>query len=139
MNWKSLKWLLSSSLLFTACSFSYHREVPSQPKLKIGSADESTGYIFVTKPEDYVFSYAREPQSKTKFGVAVTTREQQTSENDLIIPSAFIIDCSTEIGNFNLMKIQPAKEIREWGIEEVNDQVKIFCDGHKKSFEHSHW
>ena len=142
MNWKSLKLLLSSSLLMTACSSSYTREVPMQAYLEdveIGASSETTGYIYITKPKDYVFSYARDPNSKTKFGIAVTSREQQTSENDLIIPSAFIFNCSTDKGMANLMKIQPAKEIQKWGTKEVSEQMRIFCYAHKKFFEHSHW
>ena len=142
MNWKSLKLLLSSSLLMTACSSSYTREVPMQAYLEdveIGASSETTGYIYITKPKDYVFSYARDPNSKTKFGIAVTSREQLTSGNDLMIPSVFLFDCSTGKGNGNLMKIRPAAEIQEWATKDITEQVMIFCSAHKDSFKHSHW
>ena len=84
--------------------------------VEIGASSETTGYIYVTKPKDYIFSYARDSNSKTKFGIAVTSREQQTSpKNGLIIPSAFMFDCSAGKGMASLMKIQPAKKIQEWG------------------------
>ena len=142
MNWNLLKLLLSSSLLITACSSSHTREVSMQAELKdleLGVPSETTGYIFVTKPKDYVFSYAREENSKTKFGVAVTSPDQQTSENGLVIPTALIYDCSTGKGTFNLMKIQPANEVQEWVNKEVNEQIMIFCYAHKNVFKHSHW
>jgi len=143
MNWKLLNLLLSSSLLITACSSSHTREVPTQTELEdveIGASSETTGYIYVTKPKDYIFSYARDSNSKTKFGIAVTSREQQTSpKNGLMIPSAFMFDCSTQKGMANLMKIQPAKEIQEWGTKEISEQMMIFCSAHKKFFKHSHW
>ena len=107
--------------------------------LELGVPSETTGYIFVTKPKDYVFSYAREENSKTKFGVAVTSPDQQTSENGLVIPTALIYDCSTGKGTFNLMKIQPANEVQEWVNKEVNEQIMIFCYAHKNVFKHSHW
>ena len=142
MNRKLLKLLLSSSLLITAGSSIHAQEVSKQVKLRnleIGAASETTGYIFITKPKDYVFSYAREENSKTKFGIAVTSREQQTSGNDLIIPSVFLFDCSTGKGNGNLMKIQPAAELREWATKDITEQIIIFCSAHKDSFKHSHW
>ena len=142
MKWKSLKLLLSSSLLMTACSSSYTREVPMQAYLEdveIGASSETTGYIYITKPKDYVFSYARDPNSKTKFGIAVTSREQLTSGNDLMIPSVFLFDCSTGKGNGNLMKIQPTTEIQEWATKDITEQVMIFCSAHKDTFKHSHW
>ena len=142
MKWKSLKLLLSSSLLMTACSSSYTREVPMQAYLEdveIGASSETTGYIYITKPKDYVFSYARDPNSKTKFGIAVTSREQLTSGNDLMIPSVFLFDCSTGKGNGNLMKIRPAAEIQEWATKDITEQVMIFCSAHKDTFKHSHW
>ena len=142
MNWKLLKLLLSSSLLITACSSSHAQEVSKQVKLRdleIGAASETTGYIFITKPKDYVFSYAREENSKTKFGIAVTSTDQLTSENGLVIPTALIYDCSTSEGTFNLMKIQPASEVQEWVKKEIKEQTIIFCYAHKYVFKHSHW
>ena len=82
MNWKLLNLLLSSSLLITACSSGHTREVPTQTELEdveIGASSETTGYIYATKPKDYIFSYARDLNNKTQFGIAVTSREQQTT------------------------------------------------------------
>ena len=104
-----------------------------------GASSESSGNFSFTKPKDYEFSYIRDPSSKTKFGIAVTSREQQTSGNDLIIPSVFLFDCSTGKGNGNLMKIQPAAELREWATKDITEQIIIFCSAHKDSFKHSHW
>ena len=143
MNWKLLNLLLSSSLLITACSSSHTQEVPTQTELEdveIGASSETTGYIYLTKPEDYIFSYARDSNSKTKFAIAVTSREQQTSpKNGLIIPSAFLFDCSTSKGMANLMKIQPAKGIQEWANKEIGEHLTTFCSAHKEFFKHSHW
>ena len=61
----------------TACSSSYTREVPMQAYLEdveIGASSVTTGHIYITKPKDYAFSYARDLNSKTRFGIAVTSR-----------------------------------------------------------------
>ena len=142
MDWKLLNLLLSSSLLITACSSSYTREIPMEPKLtkgEVGPSSESSGNFSYTNPKDYEFTYIRDPSSKTKFGIAVTSREQLTSGNDLMIPSVFLFDCSTGKGNGNLMKIRPAAEIQEWATKEITEQVMIFCSAHKDFFKHSHW
>ena len=142
MDWKLLNFLLSSSLLITSCGSSYILEIPTGPKLThtdTGASSETSGNFSFTKPKDYEFTYIRDPSSKTKFGIAVTSREQLTSGNDLMIPSVFLFDCSTGKGNGNLMKIRPAAEIQEWATKEITEQVMIFCSAHKDSFKHSHW
>ena len=142
MNWKLLNLLLSSSLVITACGSSYTQEIPMEPKLtkgEVGPSSESSGNFSYTNPKDYEFTYIRDPSSKTKFGIAVTSREQLTSGNDLMIPSVFLFDCSTGKGNGNLMKIRPAAEIQEWATKDITEQVMIFCSAHKDTFKHSHW
>ena len=136
MTGRLSKLLLSTSFLiaaFSQCNKAFAVDV------QIGKASEKYGYLYINTPKKYVFSYARAIESKTIFGVAITTPTQIMAENGLIVPSALIVDCTNVRGNFNLMQKMPTKNVEKWALDRMNKQAKAFCQLHKEFFRHSHW
>ena len=136
MTRRFLKLLLSTSFLIAASS-QYNNALGSD--IEIGKASRRFGYLFISTPEKYVFSYARAIESKTVFGVAIITPTQITAKNGLIVPSALIVDCTNVRGNFNLMQQLPAVDVKKWALDRMNRQAKTFCQSHKEFFKHSDW
>ena len=136
MTRRFLKLLLSTSFLIAASS---HYNKAFGADMEIGKASRRFGYLFISKPEKYVFSYARAIESKTVFGVAIITPTQITAQNGLIVPSALIVDCTNVRGNFNLMQELPADNVKKWALDRMNTQAKTFCQSHKEFFKHSDW
>ena len=101
MSRRLLRLLLSTSFIIAA--FGEYRKVFAAD-VHIGGKGskplEEYGYLEVDKPEKYVFSYARGPESKTAFGVGVTTPTQTMADNGLLVPTALFVDCKTRRASF---------------------------------------
>ena len=136
MNWKPLKFLLSTPLLVAA--FGHHNEVSAQVEIQVNNED--IGTIIFTKTLPSLHTYAKSRNSNTEFAVAVMTPTQiKDDEIGIIYPSVMWVNCKDGRIRFNSMKKPPAKDAAKALTENMQIMASGFCQYHKREYKHSHW
>ena len=136
MNWKPLKFLLSTYLLVAA--FGHHNEVNSRVATRANTKEYGTFYFTETLPS--LHTYAMSRNSNTEFAVAVMTPAQIKEDKiGILYPSVIWLNCKDGRVRFNSMKKPPAKDAAKELTKNMKIMASSFCQLHKQEWKHSHW
>ena len=134
---RSLKLLLLTT--FSIAALGQHHKAFADIKVEQHAPIEERGYLYSINSDDYVFSYTRSSESKTLFGIAINTPNQNAAENGLKIPTIMIVNCLEGNIDFYFTENLPTKNMKENAKEKITQQAQMFCRAHKRLFKHAHW
>ena len=136
MNWKPLKFLLSTSLLVAV--FGHHNEVNSGVVTRANMKEHGTFYF--TKSMPSLHTYAMSRNSNTEFAVAIMTPNQiKDVKTGIPYPTVMWVNCKDGRMRINTMKEPPAQDAARILTDNIQLQGARFCQLHKQEWKHLLW